>query len=348
MAIDRSKMRKRFDGQDVSSVLSEVAGNQAGSNTSPLFKNSVHEETSKLLRLDETATVYVPHDKIYPNPLNKPYMEGLEERDFEALKLSILSNGLMHNLVALDDGKGKYRLISGEKRWTAIGRMTKEEYDEKMPNGVEVKVIPYDPSLSVIDEHIMLLTCNVLVFSSGSPDTRQLRDLIRLYRLKGFDKKELVDYLGYYLESSNNNIYKLINEANACEELQQLLTEGLVTRAAMQILGSLNENDQKTVCEQIRRDGLKVREEEAQGYKKSLKEIKKNKPGASTTGDESATGNTISFIKYEKNINVMQQALKKGAKIKTSGMTSFEKDLLRTRLELISKELNELRDNLVF
>ena len=252
----------------------------------------------------------------------------------------------MHNLVALDDGNGRYRLISGEKRWTAISRMTKEEYEKLMPKGVEVKVIPYDPSLALIDEHIMLLTCNVLVFSSGSPDTRQLRDLIRLYRLKGYEKKELVDYLGFYLESSNNNIYKLLNEANASEELQKLLAEDLLTRAALQILGSLSEEEQKVVCEQIRKEGKKVKEEEAQSYKKSLKESKKNKSGDTHTGEGSGTGSTISFIKYEKNINTIQQALKKGAKIKTSGMTSMEKSMLKTKLELLSKEIEELRDNL--
>lgn len=46
----------------------------------------------------------------------------------------------MHNLVVLDDLKGRYRLISGQKRWTAIQKMSKEEYEDKFPNGIACKV----------------------------------------------------------------------------------------------------------------------------------------------------------------------------------------------------------------
>ena len=41
-----------------------------------------------------------------------------------------------------------------------------EEYNKALKNGVEAKVLPYNPNLSEDDELIMLLTCNVLVFSS--------------------------------------------------------------------------------------------------------------------------------------------------------------------------------------
>ena len=47
-------------------------------------------------------------------------------------------------MVVLDDFNGRYRLKDGEKRWTSIMNMSKEEYEKIFPHGIACKVIRPD------------------------------------------------------------------------------------------------------------------------------------------------------------------------------------------------------------
>ena len=332
--------RQPVDSGDAAQVLRQISGNTAAGNTVSLYNNPIAAAAGEVLNVENTATVYIPVDKIYPNPLNKPYIEEITDKEFEALKESILSHGLLHNLVVLDDGRGRYRLISGEKRWTAIKRMTREEYEEKMPKGVETKVLPYNSELDETDEHILLLTCNVLVFSSGTPDARQLRDLIKLYIKKGYKNKHLVEFLNVYLESSNNHIYKLIQEAKAIEPFVKLYEDKKITRSALQIFGSLKESEQKEIYEKILREGIdKIDETLAQDLKKRIKDSKKE--------DKKDSGQrSIAFIKYEKNLESMEASIEKFGKVKVKDMEGVEKELLKARLALLAGKIAELEEGL--
>lgn len=337
--IDRNRNRK--NPIKISSIFEETAADVATENTSSIFDdNMIAKETDKLLNVNDQITVFIDRSNIYPNSLNARYMENITEKEFDALRYSILDVGLMHNLVVLDDGKGRYRLISGEKRWTAINRMTEEEYAKKFSKGIECKIIPYNPNLTVIDEHIMLLTCNVLTFSSGSPDPRQLRDLIGLYIKKGYAKKDLVEYLSFYLDSSSKTIYKIIAESQAIDELYEMYQNGILTRAALQCIGNLPQEDQRIIYKKIVDEDIKkIDQEIAQNLKKDIKDKKKK------AGSNKAEA-TISFIKYDKTLDTASTQLEKISKMKLEGMNEVELSLAKAKLQILNNKINQLSTSL--
>ena len=339
--IDTNK--KRPGMTNMSAKLAQAASDKVSSNSSSVFTdNLVGKEMNTMLKLDDkTPTKFIQRDIIYPNPLNFPYMEGITEDDFQALKASLLDIGLMHNLVVIDDGNGRFRLISGEKRWQSISRMTEEEYKKAFPNGIEAKVLPFNPDLSEVDEKIMLLTCNVLVFSNGTPDPKQLRDLIILYQQKGYEKKELVEFLNFYLKKNEKTIYKFLAESNATDELYDLFTRKILVRSALQILGDLSPEEQHEVCTTNKEQNIdKVDEALASTIKKSIKDRKKKDKNGSTE-------NTYHFVKFDKTFNNAASDLEKLKKIHYENMSSTEISLAIARLDIMRSEIKELKELLL-
>ena len=80
---------------------------------------------------------YIPKEKIVSNPKNEMYTQD----GIEALKESILINGLRHNLSVLyNPDNDTYRLVSGERRYHAITSMSDKEYNDLFPAGIPCKV----------------------------------------------------------------------------------------------------------------------------------------------------------------------------------------------------------------
>ena len=130
---EMKKKKKPFNPDVIDLVMEDVASNSPATDEISLFSNNrVAQNEEKTLDLKKRPTMFLEHKKIYPNPLNKRYVAHLTDNDFNILKASIMEMGLMHNLVVLEDGKGGYRLLSGEKRWTAIGKMTEEEMKKQL------------------------------------------------------------------------------------------------------------------------------------------------------------------------------------------------------------------------
>lgn len=333
--LDRNKRKNSTAG--IAAALNESLEDTVTSDLTSVFKdNALAKDVNEMLNLKDNATQFIQRDKIYPNPLNVPYMEGITEQEFDALKASILDLGLMHNLVVIDDGKGKFRLISGEKRWTAIHRMTEEEYQKSLARGVEAKVLPYNPDLSETDEKIMLLTCNVLTFSTGSPDSKQLRDLIKLYQEKGYEKKDLVEFLNHYLKKNEKTMYKLIAEAHATEELFDLYNKGILNRSSLQHLGGLTSEGQKEAIKYILDAKLeKVDEATALQIKKKVK--------GTTSAKNSGS---VAFMKFDKTIKSVSADLAKGMKVHVDGMSETELQLAIANVEILANTLKEMKDKL--
>lgn len=323
-------------------AYSAVSSNVSQKNTTSILTNNrIAKESAKNMNLEDAPVKLIHRNLIYPNPLNQKYMKNITEDMFHILKMSIISEGLMHNLVVLDDGRGKFRLISGEKRWQSISRMTEEEYQNAFPNGIFSKVIDFNPTMDKLDEQIMLLTCNVITFSNGSPDAEQLRDLIKLYDQKGYDKKEIVEYLGSYFTQSKQTIYKLISEAHAIEDLIKLCDEDRMSRAALQCLGGLPEKDQKKIYEKILLEKIdKIDQETAQHLKRELK---------SKDIDPNSVANykTPAFIKYNKHLVSITENVDKNKKVKKEAMSEMEIALIESKLDNLISLLKEEKNALL-
>ena len=339
--INKAKQRPKSSIMD---VLTESADYRVSADQNDFYeRNAAAQEANRLLKLDSNEIEYIHRERIYPNPLNKPYIEEITDKEYDALKASIMDHGLFHNLVVIDDGKGSFRLISGEKRWTAINRMTNEEYHSKFPNGIVTKVLPTDPGLTSDDELIMLLTCNVLVFSNGTPDTKQIRDLIRLYKKKGFAKKELFEFLNFYLQKGNDAIYRFINEANAIDELYDIYSNKVpgksMTRTAFQLLGGLPEEKQKSAIHVIEEEGInKIDEPIAAEIKRRIKD--KKKPAGKAVG-------SVSFAKLDKLLKSAEEDIEKGQKVNIDSIEPTELYLAITKLDLMMSHIKELKEKLV-
>ena len=338
--INKNKIRPNAN-QIIGENLKKTAADTVTTNESSIFKDtSLGRDMNSMLKLDNSATQFIDRKMIYPNPLNVPYMEGITAEDFHAMKTSILDIGLMHNLVVIKDEAGKYRLLSGEKRWQAINLMSEEEYQKALPHGVEAKVIPYNPSISDDDELIMLLTCNVLVFSSGTPEPKQMRDLIRLYERKGYAKKELVEFLNFYLKKNASTVYKILAESKAIDSLYELYKDKVLSRAALQILGDLDENKQQEVVLKIKQEKLeKVDEELASSIKKSFKESPRKKK-------EKTINQSLQFIKFEKSLSSASNDLEKTKKLHYNEMESTEISLALAKLELLQRHIKEIQEQI--
>ena len=81
----------------------------AGTTKSGVLNNDGGEKLREIQAKTQYNFKYIPKDKIIPNPKNEQYSQD----GIEALKESILVNGLRHNLSVLYDAETDlYRLIS--------------------------------------------------------------------------------------------------------------------------------------------------------------------------------------------------------------------------------------------
>ena len=109
----------------------------AGTTKSGVLNNDGGEKLREIQAKAQYNFKYIPKEKIIPNPKNEQYSQD----GIEALKESILVNGLRHNLSVLYDAETDlYRLISGERRYHAICHMTDKEYRDNFHAGIPCKV----------------------------------------------------------------------------------------------------------------------------------------------------------------------------------------------------------------
>ncbi len=86
----------------------------------------------------QKATIFVPYDKIVRNPMNKMSLKNIDE-----LAQLIELAGLQQPLVVKQTGDGKYMILTGERRYLAIGKLISEgKWNPE--NLVEVKLQDMD------------------------------------------------------------------------------------------------------------------------------------------------------------------------------------------------------------
>ncbi len=67
-----------------------------------------------------TGMAEIPIDRLQPNP-HQP-RQNFDETAIEELTASILRHGMLQPLLVSEDGPGRYRIITGERRWRAARR----------------------------------------------------------------------------------------------------------------------------------------------------------------------------------------------------------------------------------
>jgi hypothetical protein len=292
-------------------------------------------DTEELFKSSETDT-HVERNLIYPNPLNEKYMKKVTDRDIEMLAESIKDTRLLHNLVVISDGTGRYRLISGEKRWRAINLLSEEEYREKFPTGIMCSILSADEIKDKDDELILLLSANVIVLSNGMYDKEQLCDLIAAYQRKGLARIDIVNYLTDKLNVSASTIRRLYCIAQAIDPLKEICDDGRIPENVLAILAQDKPETQKIYADYINNNyepGDVISESEAYRIKKEAK-----RGGRS---DSASMSGSKEFNKFYGGFESVDKCMKKMKKANIDAMTQPEVVLCINTLEKNIKLMEE-------
>ena len=229
---------------------------------------------------------YIPKEKIVSNPKNEMYTQD----GIEALKESIIINGLRHNLSVLyNSDNDTYRLVSGERRYRAISSMTDKEYNQLFPAGIPCKIEKSE--ITEIDEEIMLISANHDVRESSMEVKRwevsRLKELYEAKKVKG-EIKNINAEIAKQLNIYERQAIKYTTSEKLIPELIELLNNNGIDLNQADKFGKLDEDAQKSILTIIKKNGdienaefqsiKKLSEErakEAEQYKKELDSVLK-------------------------------------------------------------------------
>lgn len=194
----------------------------------------------------------------------------------DELAEDIKMNGLNHNLVVRKLDNGKYELISGERRYTALTQLV--EQGNEIFTLVPCKVIEAND----IDSEIILIQANAQTRELTEIEKlEQVKRLTELYKTK---KKNGEKVPGKIREIIANDLklsptqvgrYERINK-NLIPELKEILENGNLTIANASEFSSLSEDNQKVILEIIN-NKVEISKEEATELKVKLKKLEQEK-----------------------------------------------------------------------
>ena len=253
----------------------------AGMTKTGVLNNMGGEKLKEMQAKAEYNFQYIPKEKIISNPKNEKYSQD----GIDALMESILINGLRHNLsVIYDADNDTYRLVSGERRYHAICKMSDKEYNTLFPTGIPCKV--EKSNLTEIDEEIMLISANHDVRETSMEVKRwevsRLKELYEAKKLKG-EIKNINAEIAKQLNISERQARKYTTAEKLIPELSDLLNANGIDLNQADKFGRLDEDAQKSILEILKKNGnidnaefqsiKKLSEERAQEAKKYKQEL---------------------------------------------------------------------------
>ncbi|OSA89548.1 UNVERIFIED_ORG: chromosome partitioning protein ParB [Clostridium botulinum] len=167
-------------------------------------------------------------------------------REIEELAESIKENGLMHNLVVRDIGNGKYEIISGERRCTALKKLGYE----KVPCQIR--------DINDLDAELMLIHANLeqreLTPTEKMEGIKRLENIYKQKRKNG-EKLEgkTRDLIGKDLGLSGVQVgrYKKVDK-DLIPELKDKLDKEDITLTQAHTLSSLTKEEQQIIHDEIK------------------------------------------------------------------------------------------------
>lgn len=248
----------------------------------------------------------------------------------DELAEDIKMNGLNHNLVVRKLDNGKYELISGERRYTALTQLV--EQGNEIFALVPCKVIEAND----IDSEIILIQANAQTRELTEIEKlEQVKRLTELYKTK---KKNGEKVPGKIREIIANDLklsptqvgrYERINK-NLIPELKEILENGNLTIANASEFSSLSEDNQKVILEIIN-NKVEISKEEATELKVKLKKLEQEK------ADE------LKRLENEKLVEIKKIENEKSVEIRR---IENEKDEALRSKKLISDEVLRLKSEL--
>lgn len=275
---------------------------------------------------------YILYDNIVPNEKNKRY----DQIDIESLSYSIEERDLLHNLVVTPaEETGKYNLISGERRWRALGMLRErnpKRFEELFPGGLIPSKVQ---KLDDIDDEISLIVANTEVRSINVKDRlNDIRRLAELYALKYEQepKTNVSEMIAKQLAMSERQIRKYMSLDKLVPELMQAFDDGIINIEIASKIAILGETEQLYLVD-IFNESEKITEEDIDAAK-LLQEKKEN---------------TRKEIETKTNEIETLESMKAGAKTEAEStfietkIADRKKDIASAQQSLSRKELNQAR-----
>lgn len=290
--------------------------------------NSVSQNVKKANEIEAKNNFNVPYIDIKDIERNKKNFYEIVNVD--ELAEDIKMNGLNHNLVVRKLDNGKYELISGERRYTALTQLV--EQGNEIFALVPCKVIEAND----IDSEIILIQANAQTRELTEIEKlEQVKRLTELYKTK---KKNGEKVPGKIREIIANDLklsptqvgrYERINK-NLIPELKEILENGNLTIANASEFSSLSEDNQKVILEIIN-NKVEISKEEATELKVKLKKLEQEK------ADE------LKRLENEKLVEIRKIENEKSVEIRR---IENEKDEALRSKKLISDEVLRLKSEL--
>lgn len=290
--------------------------------------NSVSQNVKKANEIEAKNNFNVQYIDIKDIERNKKNFYEIVNVD--ELAEDIKMNGLNHNLVVRKLDNGKYELISGERRYTALTQLV--EQGNEIFALVPCKVIEAND----IDSEIILIQANAQTRELTEIEKlEQVKRLTELYKTK---KKNGEKVPGKIREIIANDLklsptqvgrYEKINK-NLIPELKEILENGNLTIANASEFSSLSEDNQKVILEIIN-NKVEISKEEATELKVKLKKLEQEK------ADE------LKRLENEKLVEIRKIENEKSVEIRR---IENEKDEALRSKKLISDEVLRLKSEL--
>lgn len=290
--------------------------------------NSVSQNVKKANEIEAKNNFNVQYIDIKDIERNKKNFYEIVNVD--ELAEDIKMNGLNHNLVVRKLDNGKYELISGERRYTALTQLV--EQGNEIFALVPCKVIEAND----IDSEIILIQANAQTRELTEIEKlEQVKRLTELYKTKKKNGEKIPgkirDKIADDLKLSPTQVgrYERINK-NLIPELKEILENGNLTIANASEFSSLSEDNQKVILEIIN-NKVEISKEEATELKVKLKKLEQEK------ADE------LKRLENEKLVEIKKIENEKSVEIRR---IENEKDEALRSKKLISDEVLRLKSEL--
>lgn len=226
-----------------------------GKNASELFQASsekfiknqssdyTYVEYQESVRLIEIAKIH--QGRMQPRRI-------FDEESLQGLAESIKEVGVIQPIVVQLDAKGGYELIAGERRWRAAQKAGLE----KLPAIIR-EYSPQKASLTALIENIQREDLNPV------DRAQAFSDLIGIYQFK---QHELAEKVGLSRSQITNSLRLLKLE----DGVREALIEGKLTEGHAKVLAGLSEYQQRHYLHAVLKNGLSVRQLEANLQKQSV------------------------------------------------------------------------------
>lgn len=288
-----------------------------------------------------TGRKYVPYDKIVPNKLNADF----SQEDIETLMYSITEHGLYHELVVVYDLQSdKFRIISGERRYRAIGMMREEDFKRWFAQGIPVTIRKVD---SPEEEEIVLIEANIIQRNYGPEDRKKF--ILKLVQLYSKEKERgkissVRQALMDNLNLSGRQAQTYMSASKVIPQLQKALISGQLEGAEIEKFASFTEESQHVIADMLmHKDGEKLTGKE--------KEILFENEKQSRQAAAQMKGLEKELAKKEKAVKALTKAEEKSSNpekvslaLKAVAETQKEIEKTREKQKDIQVNLEQLRD----